>query len=180
MKTLCLMWVVTAALFAPGIVRADWMEVRSYIQDGRVTPMGVNYVARDVTRELGLFGCLVVSPNYAEGYIGPTFAPRKWMQVGAGAGLEQGSQAVRLGSFAWIGAKGADIVFSAEDGGNTGRYLKLDASYRVIGVTNLGWCQDQFLGGGPTIQLTKPRGIPVTLWTAALEHAWIVTIRLDY
>lgn len=180
MKTLSMACALILVVCLPVAAQADWMQVQNLVQNGQVTPTGVISITRSESRELGWFGCASIGPNYAEGYAGPTVTPRSWMQVGAGAGLEQGSRAVRLGAFAWIGAKGADLLFIAEDGGNSGRYLKLDASYRVMGVTSFGWYHDYFLGGGPSIKLTKPLALPVIIWGAALDHASIVAIRYLY
>lgn len=117
-------------------------------------------------KELGTFLFLLVSKKWAQAYIGPTYSPSSWLQVGAGLGLEQADNPTRFGGFVYMSRGCYSLLAIYEDGGG-GHWYKSELNIKATGWLGAGAIVQHMLGVGPRIELSIPR-TPVMIWAAPL------------
>jgi hypothetical protein len=164
MKNLFLILIV---VLVPSAVSAQsWVEQRTDVVADHSTPRLDGWVSGKIANSVGTFAWFQVDKNYAEAYIGPSFAPKTWLQFGAGAGVEQTTLPFRLGSFAWVGNKKASLLFIGE-GLGSGWWYKSEFNWNVSKNLGAGLMTERFKGTGPRIQYSVPH-TPITAWSAFL------------
>lgn len=89
----------------------------------------------------------VVSPGYAEAYIGPTWSPTKSFSLGVAGGMETADAPWRSMAYASLHANNLSLFWLAEYGGS-GLWYKSTAMYDV-GSLSVGAIVQRFDGVGP-------------------------------
>jgi hypothetical protein len=115
----------------------------------------------------GWFAFTEAKQTYAQAYAGPTYSPKKWLQVGLGIGLEQDQNPLRVGGFLWAG-HGRYSLLTIQEHGGSGRWYRTEANFQALERLGLGAMHQKGYGLGPRIQFQIPRS-PIVLWAAALR-----------
>lgn len=123
-----------------------------------------------VETELGTFGWeafLLVTEGWAEGYVGPTWAPIPELTVGVSVGLQQGADGL-LPRFAASTIVGIDWFSLAgfvefDTTGLDGLWYKLVATAAPTSWLKLGIEWRRFVGLGPHVSVSIPK-TPISLW----------------
>lgn len=105
----------------------------------------------------------VVSPGYAEAYIGPTWSPTKSFSLGVAGGMETTDAPWRAMVYASLRADNLSLLGIVEYGG-TGLWYKAVASYG-IGPVSVGALVQRFDGAGPRVGVSYG---DFELWAAPL------------
>ncbi|MDP2934133.1 MAG: hypothetical protein Q8N81_08515, partial [bacterium] len=104
-----------------------------------------------------------------EAYGGLTYSPKPWVQVAAGAGVEEAKNPGRIGGFVWMGNSKSSILFVPEYGGS-GFWWKLEANRKITKVIGAGFITERYKGSGPRVEFRIPK-VPVTIWAAPMFEA---------
>lgn len=116
---------------------------------------GVNYFTLTTT--------FVVSPGYAEAYIGPTWSPTAHFSLGIAGGMETADSPWRAMAYSAADYKNLHLLGVAEYGGS-GLWYKAVVSYS-IGPVSLGAMIQRFDGLGPRFAVSRWN---LELWAAPL------------
>lgn len=117
-----------------------------------------NMTHGNIENQFGTFAWFFVSEFWAEGYVGLTYAPLSYCQVGLGVGIEQAKYPLRFGGSLWLG-NGHWSVLS--DGGS-GFWHRVVANYHLSPLIGIGFMSEKFMGVGPRLELNLPK-LPVEL-----------------
>lgn len=98
-----------------------------------VLPRAKAIVDVPVAEKLSVTATFVVSTNYAEAYIGPTWTPSRSFSFGVAGGIELADDPWRAAAFASARHKSLHWLAVAEYGG-TGLWYKALASYSVCPI----------------------------------------------
>lgn len=143
-----------------------WVEQRTDVTTTQSVPRVDGWVSGTIAGSVGTFAWFQVDRNYAEAYVGPSFSPKPWLQFGAGAGVEQATHPLRLGSFAWAGNSHAQFLFIGE-GLGSGWWYKAEFNWSTSKNLGIGLMTERYKGTGPRIQYSVPH-TPLTAWSAYL------------
>lgn len=171
------MFILTTLLAATARAETRWsVEEQTLVRDGALTPTLNIYATAPLLKKddaaragstLGVFVFGLVSPGWAQLYSGLTFAPADWIQLSAGAGLEQADAPWRTAGSIWLGRGRFSLLTIGEYGGGGGWY-KAVGNARIVSWRELHvgvGAQSQYgLGTGPRTQVQLG---PATLWIAA-------------
>ncbi|MBI2064184.1 MAG: hypothetical protein HYT66_00515 [Candidatus Yanofskybacteria bacterium] len=169
MKNFLLTVVVLVLLASPAFAQSStslWVEGQIISSDGEISPWTNSLVSRKFDEKLGMFVLSQNGERWAQAYVGPTYSPSSWLQVGAGLGIEQADNPVRLGSFVWMGRGRYSLLSIYEDGGS-GHWYKSELNIKAAGWLGAGAIVQHMLGVGPRVELNIPR-TPVMVWGAPL------------
>lgn len=169
MKNLLVAVVALVSLASPAFAQEKtsfWVEEQNIVSDGGNSPWINGLVSHKLGEKLGTYVFFQVGEGWAQAYMGPTYSPKSWLQVGAGVGLEQADNPVRLGSFVWMGRGRYSLLAIYEDGGG-GHWYKSEFNIKATGWLGAGAIVQHNLGVGPRVELNIPR-TPVTIWGAPL------------
>lgn len=139
----------------------DW-QIDGYVtrkRDGDQTGASLWFLATD---------------NYWEVYAGPTWSPRKWIEVGVSAGLEKDTHPWRVEQSLWLGHGRVSGLLILEEGGS-GLWYKATADYQVSKRLSAGYLDQRFKGRGPEIEYKAGR---VRAWGAFLMGGERKTIQV--
>lgn len=115
-------------------------------------------------QRFGLFAWYLVSPTWAEGYVGPVWSPKPWVQFGLGAGIEQATKPWRLGAYAWAGDGQLTGTVMGEYGGS-GAWWRVEGVWTAADWLGLGALAQSDIGVGPKVEFNAPvPDLPVKLW----------------
>lgn len=107
------------------------------------------YMTRSLTGRLGAFGCLVVSDDWSEAYVGPTYSFTPNFGIELGAGVESDQESVRWGGDIWACQGKTSVVYLFEAGGS-GPWHKLKVLYSVTPRLTAGVVEKSGAGFGAT------------------------------
>lgn len=116
-----------------------------------------------IVEKLSVTATFVVTPNYGEVYVGPTWKPSANFSLGIAGGMELADEPWRAAAVASVSHKSLYLLAVAEYGG-TGLWYKMLASYSV-GPVGFGVLAQRFDGVGPRVLLTHKN---FELWVAPL------------
>ena len=118
--------------------------------NGTVTPRLKLITENAVAGRWSISGfATIAGSGYAEVYFGPTWRPKKWLALSAGAGLETADSPWRVaGSF--MATPGKNRLLLIGETGGTGLWYKALA-YRELGSFGLGGIAQRFDGVGPFV-----------------------------
>ena len=117
-------------------------------------------------KKYGTYFWIYRNKIWSEGYGGLTYMPTKNLQLGAGIGIEDADDPLRLSSMIWVGDKKWYILSLLEDGGS-GKWHQINALYRLNKYIQFGFMEEKYTGFGPKIELTAPN-LPIALWFSLL------------
>jgi hypothetical protein len=118
--------------------------------------------------------------HYRQFYVGPTFKPFPWLQIGAGIGREADTtlNSVRRNVF-FDATVGKLNVFGTFENGGSGFWNKVTATYAVTERYGVGVMHETLLGSGLRAEFnTKVEDKKTQLWAAALEQSGKKTLVL--
>lgn len=120
----------------------------------------------------GASGWFQYDKDYAQFYAGPTFSPAPWIQAGVGIGMEryESKEALRWGSFLWLGNDRYSAIAIYEDSHHSGYWYNAEAMVGVNSWAKIGIKVERYTGVGPKMEIKIPK-TPVRLWTSFL-HDW--------
>lgn len=168
-------WAMVLLSSAPAF-SSGYVEERNVVKSGNAPLVAVSF-ADSLRDPIGWYAWSQVGSSYAQAYVGPTVAPKKWFQVGAALGLEQAQRTGRFGSFVWLGAGRCSILGVYEDGGS-GSFRKAVGRCQ-LGPTHVGLWYDNYLGAGPYLEASVPK-TPLTLWGTVCQNATQVAVRMTF
>ncbi|MBU0597128.1 hypothetical protein KJ641_01005 [Patescibacteria group bacterium] len=115
----------------------------------------------------GLSSFFLVSGEWGEGYIGPTFAPLEMLEIGLSAGIQQSDDSVepRFAFSVWteVGDFSMFSVLEFDLNGVDGLWWDLAPKFAVLDWLQIGLKARRFVGVGPFVNVSIPE-IPVDLW----------------
>ena len=119
----------------------------------------------------GMSAFLLVTEGWAEGYVGPTYAPAEWIELNLAIGGEQtiDGMGLRYGAGLWLGTGPWSALISLEanndvfTGDDIGAWYDFTGTYSVNDWLKLGLHDRRFVGAGPHIVTSVP-STPVSLW----------------
>ena len=118
-------------------------------------------------KKYGTFAWAYKNDSWSEVYGGLTYMPIPYFQFGAGLGLEDANNPLRLGSMIWIGKDNWYLLSLLEDGGS-GKWHQINAIYRLNQYLGIGLMKERYTGFGPKFELTIP-SLPTQLWFSFLN-----------
>lgn len=130
------------------------------------------YMARHFDNsDFGMSAFLLVTEGWAEGYVGPTYAPVEWVELNLAIGGEQtpDGMGLRYGAGLWLGDGPWSFLASFEannavfTGDNVGAWYDLTGTYSVTDWIKIGLRDRRFVGAGPHVVTTIP-STPISLW----------------
>ena len=138
------------------------VEVQNVLSESGVVPQLDAYVHGPLSGKIGWTVWMLVSKSWSEGLFGVTYAPAKWIEVSASAGLESNKSPFRGAASIWMGSGKYSFVSLHEKGGS-GRWMKNVATYEVNKTLTVGVLQQSFVGVGPYAAVKVGR---MTIWGA--------------
>lgn len=144
----------------------NWVEERTYVAGGMATPRIDGLLATPIKSQMGGFIWFQVQQGYSQAYGGLTYAPKSWLQVALGGGLEQDKHPARIGSYVWMGKAKISGLAVFEDGGS-GFWYKVESNYQATPKLGIGMLSERYHGSGPKIEFSVPH-TALKLWCAPL------------
>ncbi len=169
MKNFLLAFVVSVSLASPVFAQSStsfWVEEQNIVSDSGSSPWINGLVSHKLDEKLGIYAWFQIGEGWAQAYVGPTYSPSSWLQVGAGVGLEQADNPERFGTFVWMGRGRCSLLSLYEDGGGD-HWYKSEFNVKATGWLGAGAIVQHMLGVGPRVELNIP-GTPVMVWGAPL------------
>ena len=124
------------------------------------------YLSNDVTRG---------DNRWSEVYAGPTFVPRKGIEIQIGVGIDS-TQAARIGGGVYMNGHFGNGMVTMEQGGS-GLWYKGAYTHHVLGPVAFGFFTQRFADTGPLVELKVSK--TYALWFSAgpnLENRQFATI----
>lgn len=123
---------------------------------------------------LGIQAFGFMMEGWGELRVGPTWAPKEWVQLGMSVGVEfiGTSAGARFGSFAWFGYKTFSFLGTVEfnprsfQGDNSGTWFDLNVNYQPFSWLVAGVKYRRSVGLGPVIGFYSPTSPSVGAWCA--------------
>jgi hypothetical protein len=159
--------IVLLALFARIASAQTWVETRVDVTERQAAPRMNSWISGKLAGKVGTFAWLQASKTYAEAYTGLSLAPKPWLQIGAGGGIEQNPSSARFGSFIWMGQGKHSGILIFEAAGS-GPWHKAEYKYQITKDVGVGLITERFRGNGIRLESHLPK-TPVTLWVAAMK-----------
>ena len=139
--------------------------------ESKTTPTGTSRLGNIYVEEVsekthaGLFAWgLADTGGFGEIYIGPTWYPRKWVELQVGAGIENHPGFWRVGTGVFLNGHLGSATILWETG-VTGYWYKVAYSHHVAGKVSLGVFSRRFAGTGPIIEVKASKSY--TIWVTA-------------
>lgn len=114
------------------------------------------YASTKLNKKLGVSGYYFLNKNYAEGYIGPTYNPTSWSEIGISLGIETNDKPIRSAASVWVG-KGRHSLSGAVETGGTGKWYSINYEAVIAKGLKAGLIFKRFLGIGPQISVNIPK-----------------------
>ena len=146
----------------------NWVEERNYLADSEASPRIDGLFTKSFAGKFGGFTWFQVASGYAQTYGGVLYSPRPWLQLAAGAGLEQAKNPARTGGYIWIGGKGNSLLLVGEYGGS-GLWGKFEYNRKIGKNFGIGAMSERFKGTGPRFEVSIPR-TPIAIWGAPMIY----------
>jgi hypothetical protein len=165
----CVLVVAVILVFGCDSANAQtfWVENQNVLRNEKVTPQANIYGDMKFNDKLGMFGWSLLSEEWSEVILGPTFSPTSSMQFAVGVGVETYEKPARAYFSAWFGGAKSSLFLNWETGGSGTYYLTEGNLGLGKGVVGIGFRGERFVGIGPRVELKLGK---VMLW--ALPVAW--------
>ena len=166
MKKICLLFIInTSFIFSQNIIQVELKNLFT----GSENLFAANALMMNSfkNKKYGTYFWIYKNKIWSEGYGGLTYMPTENLQLGAGLGIEDADNPLRLSSMIWVGDKKWYILSLLEDGGS-GKWHQINALYRLNKYIQFGIMEEKFTGLGPRLELTIPN-LPITLWFSSLR-----------
>ncbi len=137
------------------LLAQNWVEERTYVVSGVASPRIDGLFARPLQNNFGTFVWFQVQQGYSQAYAGLTYAPKPWIQVAIGPGLEEDKHPMRIGSYVWMGKGKVSTLVAFEDGGS-GFWWKSESNYQATKNFGLGHLYEHGKGSGPKVEFSIP------------------------
>jgi hypothetical protein len=136
-----------------------------YTLGGKKVIPDINYYGtKDLPKGFGISYFLLVEQGWAEAYVGPTYSPKPWIQIGLSAGIEQNKPLFRGAGSLWLGKDNISFLFLWEKGfGKDNYWYKATLSCQVHPSFSIGMCAWRFHGLGPIVTYEIPKS-DIKLW----------------
>lgn len=150
-----------------------YVEYQSSIANGRLEHTIDASINKPSTTHFGWSAFLLSCGGWSEAYVGPTYSPTAWMQVGTAFGIESHPQQSRVGSFVYFGQEGHPLTFVLiNEQGGSGSWTKSVGSYNLASQPDEKFClgghYQTFYGFGPHAEFGAK---PMTLWITYFPKA---------
>ena len=132
---------------------------------GAVTPRAKAIIDIPAVHDLSVTATLVVSPDWSEAYVGPTWNPIKGFSLGVAGGIESADAPWRAMTYSSISHGNLSLLGIVEYGGS-GYWYKASATYG-LGSISIGALAQRFDGVGPRIAYAHSRS-NLQIWAAPL------------
>jgi hypothetical protein len=107
----------------PFLAHAQLEVYGRYTAGGSVEP-NINYSAsKKITEKISLTFFGLIEQRWSEALVGATYSPSKSFNVGASAGIEQGTHSPRYGASIWTGKGKTSFSILGELGSGKANYL---------------------------------------------------------
>jgi len=166
MRKICLLFIInTSFIFSQNNIQVELKNLFT----GSENLFAVNALMMNSfkNKRYGSYFWIYKNKIWSEGYGGLTYMPTKKLQLGAGIGIEDADDPLRLSSMIWVGDKKWYFLSLFEDGGS-GKWHQINALYRLNKYIHLGMMEEKFTGFGPRLELIAPN-LPITLWFTLLR-----------
>ena len=160
------MFAIIGLLLARAVLAQNWVEERTYVSQGVVTPRIDGLFTAPIKDRVGGFVWFQIQQSYSQAYGGATFSPKPWVQFALGAGLEEARHPARVGSYVWIGKAKLSSLTAFEDGGS-GFWYKVETNYQAKKSMGVGMLSERDHGTGPKMEFSIPH-TALKLWCAPL------------
>ncbi len=141
------------------------VENETNIQKGIVSTQFQYWIQGQFNKQFGWFAWALGSKNWSEIYPGLSWQPTSWLQMGVGAGIEQGQSKARFGEFLWIG-KGRFCFLGFTEHEGSGFWYRAMAMYKMNDSFQVGLMSQHKLGIGPKMEAVVLK--PFSVWAAIL------------
>ncbi|MBL8029657.1 MAG: hypothetical protein JNN11_00165 [Candidatus Doudnabacteria bacterium] len=158
MISLFAIWLASGLCFGQG-----WVEERVHISSHSLKSRLAGIYTSALTPKTGTFVWFQADKEYSQSYAGLTYLPTEWLQVAAGAGLEQNSDPLRIGGFAAVNRKGGKGLLILETGGS-GFFWRVEAGYPLGKGFGLGVLSQVNKGSGLRVEY-RLKKMPLVLWS---------------
>ncbi len=132
--------------------------------DGHVLTLKSYMTHHYENRTWGTFGYFLFQETWAEAYGGLLISPRPWVELGAGAGLEQADDPWRVLLSIWLGHSKLSWLNLFEEGGS-GYWFESLLVYRSGERVGVGLLAQRYVGLGPYFEINLPQS-PIQLWVS--------------
>lgn len=149
-----------------GATTSITLENQNYVIDHTTEPDINGTIARPLYGPLGVYSFFYVDNVSAEAIVGPLYAPRKWLAIGVGVGVEQGPGTWRAGGMVWIGLE-KYVSSTYVETGASGFWAREEFAWKPRSWIGLGALGDTAVGYGPRVEIDVPRS-PFQVWGAML------------
>lgn len=151
----------------------NFVEGFRRMQDGGKAVDGIDtYLTKRFEKsDFGASAFLLVTHGWAEGYVGPTYAPTDWSELSLSVGGEQMPDGLgwRYAAGLWIGTGPWSFLASFEAnndvfrGDDLGLWYDFTGTYEMISWLRAGVRDRRFVGAGPHVVGSIP-STPLSLW----------------
>ncbi len=155
-----------AMLVSCAAIAQTWVEQRTFVSSGSVTPRIDGLITGRLSGKLGAFVWFQTQEGYSESYGGLTYDPKPWLQLAGGVGIEEAKNPARAGGFVWMGNAKTSVLFIPEYGGS-GFWLKTELNRKVSKSLRVGILTERYKGTGPRVEYKIPY-TPLFLWGAPM------------
>lgn len=120
--------------------------------NGKVIPCATIFGTKMINEKIGFTYFALVNQKWAETYVGLSYSPEKWINIGLSAGIEQSPALYRLASSLWLGSGKTSFLLLTEKGdGQNNYWYKATLAYKVSEKLDLGLRAWRYNGIGPVV-----------------------------
>ncbi len=136
--------------------------------DNEVLPVINYYASKPIANKINLTLFTTVNENFAQGLLGISYAPKKWLNIGMSVGIEQSSSKYRFANSLWIGNENQSFLLWLEKGKGADNYF-YRATYKYdFDRTFLALNAWRFHGLGPMFGYKMKKLNQTQFWIAPL------------
>lgn len=166
MKKFCVLFVIVFLFVAPVWCQVTGsVESESNSHNREFSTQFQFWLQGQFNKQFSWFGWALGSKDWSEIYPGFSWMPASWIQLGIGAGIEQGRSDVRIGEFLWMG-KGQFYFLGFTEHEGSGFWYRAMAMYKINETLEFGLMSQHKLGIGPKVEKVIHK--PFSLWVATL------------
>ncbi len=133
------------------------LEIKSVLPDP--APQGVALINHSGNGTVGAYTFVQVGQGYSQAYVGPTYSPNKYLQVGIAIGAEKFGDDVspRVGAFIYAAKGRVANVTLLEGVGSSGFWYRNETSLSLPKGFTASVVNQRFAGTGPEIHYRIPK-----------------------
>ncbi|MDI6734542.1 MAG: hypothetical protein QMD50_03615 [Patescibacteria group bacterium] len=123
------------------------------------------YLSGSIVGKLGWSAWSLSGQYWSEAYVGSTFSPTPWSQLGVFYGVESANPAGRYATSLWFGIDEVSFLYIYEDGGS-GSWYRAVGNFNLLNEFGLGFVGQRCLGNGPRVQINAGKFVG---WATTLQ-----------